>query len=49
VVAEDHVGWAGFLMPKLEPALRAAVAVIGPDDRELNEPDAWTMRAGSQS
>jgi hypothetical protein len=38
---EGHICWPGFLMPKLQPALRAAVVVIGPDDRELNETDTW--------
>jgi hypothetical protein len=38
---EGQVCWPGFLLPKLEPALRAAIVVIGPDDRELNETDAW--------
>jgi hypothetical protein len=37
---EGQVGWSNFVLLKMEPALRASVALIGPDDRELNESDA---------
>jgi hypothetical protein len=37
---QGQVGWSNFGLFKLEPALRASVTLIGPDDREVNESDA---------
>lgn len=37
------IQWPGFLIPKLEPALRSAAVIIGPGGQELNEIDAWDI------
>jgi hypothetical protein len=41
--SEGHAQWPGFVYQKVEPVLRAAVVVVGPDDRELNDTDAWAI------
>ena len=40
---KGSVCWPDFIIPKLEPVLRAAIVVVGPEDRELNETDALVI------
>ncbi len=41
VQSDGHIGWSNFIFPKMEPAIRASIIVLDPDERELNEADSW--------
>jgi hypothetical protein len=42
-VKEGQITWTGFGMLRIQPVLRGSVAIIGPDDDELNDEDAWSI------
>jgi len=43
VNAEGQASWSALTLHRLEPSVRAALTIIDPSGRELNETDTWSM------